>query len=167
MRKTVTPSCAQALDEVADLAPPDRVDAVGRLVEEDDARAVHERLREPEPLQHALRVGPDAAVGGVCEADAARAGRARARRGRRAETPCMRASTSSASRPVRNGGKRWPSGRKPVGTARRGSRDVHAEDLGRAGRRADEAEQQLDERRLAGPVGPEQAERLAGGDATA
>ena len=42
------------LEEVADLAPADRIHAVGRLVEEQHLRIVDERRREAQPLRHAL-----------------------------------------------------------------------------------------------------------------
>ena len=47
-----------------------RVEAGRRLVEEQDARAVHEREREVEAALHAARVAADLAVGRVGEADA-------------------------------------------------------------------------------------------------
>ena len=47
-----------------------RVEAGGRLVEEQHVRPVHEREREVEPPAHAARVAADAAVGGLGEADA-------------------------------------------------------------------------------------------------
>ena len=57
--KTVLPWSRIPLDDVADIAPPDGVDAVGRLVEHDQVGVVDERLRDAEPLPHALRVRAD------------------------------------------------------------------------------------------------------------
>ncbi len=49
------PSLAPQLDEdVADLASSHRVDAVGRFVEDDQLRIVHQRLGESDPLLHPL-----------------------------------------------------------------------------------------------------------------
>ena len=47
-----------------------RVEARGRLVEEEDAGPVHEREREIEPPLHAARVAADLAVGGLGQPDA-------------------------------------------------------------------------------------------------
>ena len=56
---------AQAQDQVAHLLAPDRVEPAHRLVEEHDVGVVDERLRDPEPLLHALAVGAEARVRGV------------------------------------------------------------------------------------------------------
>ena len=55
---------AQAGDEVAHLAAPDRVEPAHRLVEENDFGIVHERLGQAHPLQHALGELPELAVPG-------------------------------------------------------------------------------------------------------
>ena len=46
------------------------VEAGRRLVEEHDARSVHEREREVEPALHAAGVAANLAIGGVGETDA-------------------------------------------------------------------------------------------------
>ena len=83
VRKTVTPSSfGQPLDLLPERGAALRVEAGGRLVEEEDARAVDERQRQVEPALHAARVAADLAVGRLGEADALDqlvAARARAR----------------------------------------------------------------------------------------
>ena len=49
--------------DAAELLAADGIDAVGRLVEEHDLRAVDQRPGEPDPLLHPLRVLADLAVG--------------------------------------------------------------------------------------------------------
>ena len=58
--RNLLPECRAAL----------RIEAGGRLVEEQDARLVHERQREIEPALHPARVAADAAIGGFGEPDA-------------------------------------------------------------------------------------------------
>ena len=71
---------------------PGRVEAVGRLVEQEQARAVDERLGELDPLLHAGRVAADRPVALLVQADVAEdLGRPLARGGaRQARTsaPC-------------------------------------------------------------------------------
>src|SRR5262249_19105358 len=54
---------------LADLAAADRIDAVGRLVEEDHVGGVHQRLGYAHALLHALGVGADLVVHAALEAD--------------------------------------------------------------------------------------------------
>ena len=60
---------AEALEDVADVAAADGVDAVGRLVEQDEVRVVDQGLGEADALGHALGVGGDRAVGAGGHAD--------------------------------------------------------------------------------------------------
>ena len=84
---TVLPSAAQPQDQVADLLAADRIEAAHRLVEDDHLRVVHQRLRDADALQHALRVGAEARVGRVARDRPARAARStRARALRRRDT---------------------------------------------------------------------------------
>ena len=53
----------------ADFAAADRIDAVGRLVEEDDFRVVEDGLGDAEALLHALGIGADFVVHPALEAD--------------------------------------------------------------------------------------------------
>ena len=48
--------------------PAGRVQRAGGLVEEQDLGAVHQRLRQVQPLAHSPRVAGDAAAGGFDEA---------------------------------------------------------------------------------------------------
>ena len=82
------PSRGELEQQVPQLAARDRVDAGGRLVEEDHARLVHQRGAEREPLLPAAREQAGAAieVGPMCVSSiaASRAlARARARAARR------------------------------------------------------------------------------------
>ena len=79
-----------------------RVQAGGRLVEEQHVRAVHERQRQVEPAPHAARVAADAPVAGLGEADAVEqlhGPLARLGPRRPCSAPCIR----SSSRPVISG----------------------------------------------------------------
>ena len=60
---------AQLLDDVVEGLAQRRVEAGGRLVEEQHPGLAEQRLGEAEPLAHAFRVGADPAVGRVREAD--------------------------------------------------------------------------------------------------
>ena len=71
VRKTVTPSSfARRRDLLPERGPALDVEAGGRLVEEEDARAVDEREREVEPALHPAGVAAHLAVGSLGQADA-------------------------------------------------------------------------------------------------
>jgi hypothetical protein len=63
------PLLLELLHHAADLAAADRVHAVGRLVEEDHVGVVQQRLGDPQPLLHALGVGADLGVPPPLQAD--------------------------------------------------------------------------------------------------
>ena len=92
----------QAPDLLPQRAAALRVQARGRLVEEQHGRVVDERQREVEPALHAARVAADLAVGRLGEARRARAARPRAHGGRPWRRPCSPPWRSKCSRPVRN-----------------------------------------------------------------
>ena len=71
-----------------------------RLVEDQQLRIVHERLRELDALAHALAVGADALVGGVHQIDGRRARVRRPSRASRSPKPLSRTSAVTHSRPV-------------------------------------------------------------------
>ena len=71
VRKTVVPSSLRLRDLLPDRLAADRVEAGGRLVEEEHAGLVDERGGEVEPALHPARVGADAAVGGLRQPDPA------------------------------------------------------------------------------------------------
>ena len=59
-----------AAQQVSHPADAGRVEAIGRLVEDEDLRVTEERVCEPEALPHAQRVVPQPPVGlGFAEAD--------------------------------------------------------------------------------------------------
>ena len=79
----MTPELAEVADGVADLADAGRVEAVGRLVEDQERRVLEQRGRDGQALLHAQRVGLVAVAVAAGQADRARS---RRRRGlRRAE----------------------------------------------------------------------------------
>ena len=140
--------------QVPQLAARDRIDAGGRLVEEDDARLVHQRGAERQPLLPAARQQPGAAieVRARCasaptaasrrsrSARARQAGRRRRRSpGSRARSGPRRARTSGSCSRC-SGGSPRPRWRRR-GPARR-----------RARRRREQAAQDPDQRRLARAV---------------
>ena len=59
----------EPLDEPADAAPADGIDAVGRLVEDHEVGVVHQRLRDADPLPHPLAVLPHRPAGPLPHAD--------------------------------------------------------------------------------------------------
>ena len=69
----MAPSGASSLDDVVEGLAQRRIETGRRLVEQQHSRLAEQRLREPEPLAHALRIGADAAVGWRPQADACRA----------------------------------------------------------------------------------------------
>ena len=124
---TVVPWRHAALDRLPQREPAARVEARGRLVEEQHRRAVHERGGEVEPAAHAAGVGLDGPLGGLRRARSARAGRRRAR-----APPC--AACGRAGRPSRGSRSRSGSRRRPR-TGRR-ARSWRAARPRRARRRA-------------------------------
>ena len=166
VRKTVVPralmrrTSSQTVSRLAGSRPG------GRLVEEQDLGLVDERRREVQAALHPAGVALDAAVGGVLELDEreqllARARRACARRARTAG-PAGRAARA------RSGAGRGPAScsatpillARAVGVAG----DVDAGDARAAGGDRQQRGEHPHGRRLAGAVGPEEAEDLAGVD---
>ena len=149
--------------DVADLAPPHRVHPVGRLVEEEDVGLVEERAGEPEALRHPLRVtaNPVAPAAGepheveqlgdppiqVPLGDA----------GEAAEQAQRRLAGQVA-------GEAMAFGEVADAPARGRAARVAAAHAHLAARRPGQAEENLDQRGLAGAVGAEKAERLAAPD---
>ena len=82
-----------------DRQPAGRVEAGGRLVEEQDLGLVHERRREVEPALHAAGVALDHAVGGVLELDQLEQLLRPARVASAASSPNSRPCRTSSSRP--------------------------------------------------------------------
>ena len=163
VRKTVVPSSLSARTSRHSAVAARRVQAGRRLVEEQHARAVHEREREVEPAAHAAGVAADAPVGGVGEPDALEqlvGARLRASGPRRpCSAPCMR----SSSRPVISGSiaascSATPIARRTASASRTTSWPATQRVArGRAQQRGEDAHR----RRLARAVGPEEAVDLA------
>ncbi len=65
---------AQRLHDLVEAEPERRVEPGGRLVEQQQARLAQQRLRQPQPLAHALGIGPDAPSGGLCQPDRSSSG---------------------------------------------------------------------------------------------
>ena len=120
---------AQPQDQLADLAPAERVEPRHRLVEEHDLGIVDERLRDADALQHALRelaqlqpaLGADADLVEQRATRGAAAPPARSRTARRSTRAAPRRSGSRRSRDSRAGSRcgASPRRRRPAG---RGSR---------------------------------------------
>ena len=89
-------------DQPEHVVAPGRVEAVGRLVEQDQCRVVHERLGELDPLLHAGGVAADRPVALLVEPDVAQrvGGALPGRRARAAPTsaPCARRTRSRTRR---------------------------------------------------------------------
>ena len=157
----------ERFDLLPDRLAADRVEAGGRLVEEEDARLVDERRGEVEPAAHAARVGADPAVGGL---DEARPGRAAPRRGARPSArrqAVQRRLEAGSARGRSSAGRARPPGarrRSSARTARGLGDDVVAGDRGAAAGRAQERGQHPHRGRLAGAVRAEEGVDLALGD---
>jgi hypothetical protein len=149
-------------DEVADLPRGGRVEAAGRLVQEDDGRLVEDGARDREPLLHALGEADDRLVAAVPETDLLERG---------SDPPAP----PGGGHPVQAGVEvEVLDGRQAlIQAGRLGEQaDARAElvgvdaDLGPLDPRPplagpDQAGQQPDRRRLAGAVRAEEAEHLA------
>ena len=156
---------AQLGDEVPHGAAGDRVEADRRLVEDQQPRAVDERLRELQPPDHAARVRRDHAVGvlehpGRLERPVDPPGPLgprdveEAREQHRVLAPGERALGRELLGDVAD----QPPDRHAL------ARDVVAEHVGDAGRDPQQRGEDADRRRLARAVGAEEAEHLAGPD---
>ena len=166
VRKTVVPSSVELHDLLPDRLAADRVEAGGRLVEEQHPRLVDERRGEVEPAPHPARVGADAAVGGLLEADAVEQRVAAAlgprRRAARGGSPA-----AGSARGRSSAGRAPPPGARP--RSRGGPRRASATTswpatLALPAGRAQQRGQHPHGGRLAGAVGAEEGVDLALGD---
>jgi hypothetical protein len=150
---------ARPPDERQHLVTAGRVEAVGRLVEEEQPRIVDERLGELDPLLHPGRVAADGAVALLVQPDVAED----------LGGPLAGGGPGQAGHPrhVADEVGRRRVGRQAVVLGhvadeladRRALRpDVEVHHGGPSGRRLEQAEQDLDQRALAGPVGPDEAD---------
>ena len=135
-----------------------RVEPVGRLVEQHQPRVVHERLGELRPLLHAGGVAAHRAVAllGQARRGAARRRRARGPRRTAARTsgPCARPGRSPTRR--RAGSRARACSRPARGSRAPSVATSWPSTLRRAAGGRHQAEQDLDQRRLAGAVGADQ-----------
>ena len=154
---------SRAQAQVADLAPSHRIDAVRRLVEEQDVRGVDERTDEAEALGHALGELLDPHVAPLPEADlfeelagaAPDVGRFHPGHASEDRKRLARGQVSRNPMPFRQISDATPGFRIADGQA------AHA---GRPFGRVREAKEDLDGGGLAGPVRPQEPEELAGAD---
>ena len=160
LTKIVVPSALRSRQQFADLAAADRIDAVGRLVEEDHLRPVQEGLRDAEALLHALGIGADLRVHSPFDADNLQnlGDASPAFRGGNAEQRAVELEQAGAGVIV---GKAMVFRQITDAAADAGRADRLAEQSSGAVGRFRDAEEDLDEGRLAGAVLAEQAEDLA------
>ena len=151
----------QALDDFADFHAAQRVQAAGRLVENQQIGIVDERLREADALLHAFGIGFDEAFAGGLQFN-------------EFEQP-VNAPVGFRARQAENAGvkpQQFLGGEKFVvishlrqiadALARDGLAHVNAKQLRRAAGRRHKAEQDVDGRGFARAVRPEKAEDFAG-----
>ena len=141
-------------------AMPRRIEAVRRLVEDQQVGVLEQRRGDAEPLLHPLRVRPEAVAGPLAETDLFEGRRDPLLRhagvtGEHAQVVARR-----EERVQGRGLDHRSDPRQPLGRAGRG-----AEHDGAAARRPHEAEEHAQGRRLAGAVRPEEAVDLAPPDA--
>ena len=118
-KKTVLPFLLQPLDDLAHLHAAQRVQAAGRLVEDQQVRVVDQGLGQSHPLLHALGIGLDGALAGGFQLDelqqlvnppvrlGARECRRRARRNGAAPPRSGTCNNTSAPAGSRCAGGRW------------------------------------------------------------
>ena len=142
-----------------------QVQARRRLVEEQDARAVHERQREVQAALHAARVAADAAVGGFGQADAleqllraARAVGLRHSLQRRLQHQVLATGEDRVERGLLQRGADRRAHLRAL------AHDVEAADARAAAGRRQQRREHQHRRRLARAVGPEEAVDLTGRD---
>ena len=146
-------------DQSAELEDAGRVEAVDRLVEDEQLGVAQQAAGDAEALAHAERVRADLVVAAAAEADAVEravdppVGGLVARRGVHVEVLAAGEVAVEA---------RLLDDRADARQRRRAAAgEVVAEQAHLPARRPGEAEQQADQRRLAGPVRPQEAERAA------
>src|SRR5437588_8760962 len=149
------------LQQVANLAAADRINAVGGLVEQQHVRRVDERAGQAEPLRHPLRELLDAHVDPLLDAQLLEQLRAAALDLLRLHP--RHAPEDRQRLPRREvAGDLMPLRQVPHAAPALRIAGWQAADARLAAGGAGEAEEDLDGGRLAGAVGAEQAEHLAG-----
>ena len=150
-KKIVRPAARSSSRIVVERPLHERVEALGRLVEDGQLRVVLERLDDADLLAHAARVVADRpAQRRVVELEPVEQLGAAGRRPARTARPSSSSSRSPVSVvPERDAARQVA---RLAADLDRVAVDVEAEDRRAAGRRVEEAEQQPDRRRLAGAV---------------
>ena len=166
MRKRVIPSSlGQPLEEAPDAAAVDRVEAERRLVEEEDRGAVEDAAGEVDLAAHPAGEGADRVMAAVLQFE----------QGQHLLDPVPQLGPPEPVEPARQLqvllGRELAVERRlledeadVLAHRQRFGDDVVAVDLGAAAGRADQRRQHVDHRRLARPVGAEEAEELAAAD---
>ena len=156
------PGGAQLVEDLVEGPLHQRIEALRRLVEDRQLRVVLEGLHDPELLAHAPAVVPDGPAAGPASAELQAVEEPAAEHGRPAvERPQVVAAGRSRSS-CRRGRSRRAGSRPGRGSPRRPAARVEAEDPGRSRGRVEEAEEEADAGALAGSVGTEEPEDLAG-----
>jgi hypothetical protein len=139
-----------------EVAPRDRVEARGRLVEDQKLRLADQRLGKPDALAHALRIGADAALRGLGQAHPFQQAHRRAR---------GLAPQAQIGADLLEPGERGVEGHvfRQVGdlAARGAAAGGVADDVDLARIEGDQAEDDLHQRRLAGAVVAQKRHALA------
>jgi hypothetical protein len=148
---------ADAADQVEHLVASGRVEAVGRFVQEHELRVVDEGLRELHPLAHPGGVAADRAVALLVQADVPeRVGGAFAGGGRGEAAHAGHVHDELGRGHVRRQAVVFGHESDALPDPQALARDVEPQHGRGAGRRRQQPEQDLDERRLAGAVGSDQ-----------
>jgi hypothetical protein len=149
---------AELFQKLANDAPPHRIEGAGRLVEQQEPGRPDQRLGDPQPLLHALghRRHPHGAR--VGQADQLEQLGSLARSARRPRQPLVQHQHLVRRRPSGKAEQLGEVAQRPPCGRRAGRRATH---LGRPAGRAHEPAGDLRQRRLAGTVGPEEADELA------
>ena len=155
----------QGLDLLPDRLAADRVEAGGRLVEEEDSRLVDERGRQVEPAAHPARVGADAPIGRVVDVNPVeqRVGALLALGARKSVQGRLKPDELAAGHERVERRLLERDADRLADLARLGD-DVVARDLRGAARGAQERGEHADRGRLAGAVRAEEGVDLALGD---
>ncbi|MNE47912.1 hypothetical protein D3C80_1423410 [compost metagenome] len=149
---------AQAGHQFIKISSQCRIKAAGGLVEQQDARCAEQRLRQSQSLPHALGIGPDGAIG--CSRREPHA-LEQALHVRHIHTfqPCIEVKRlAPRQRHVEGDALRQVT--EPLAHSEIAPGRVFAQHLNCALRRPDEAEHQLDQRRLARAVMTDKRDRL-------
>ena len=151
------PAPTQLLEQQPDRAPTHGIERRGGLVEEQHARLTDERLRDTESLLHPLRHALDAAVGGIGQRNELEQPLALGRAAARAAEPLVQLEHLVGGVPAGEAEELGQVTERGTGGARARPRTRH---LGLPAPRSHEADEDLHERRLPGPVRAEQADEL-------